>query len=115
MNQFDQLRKGSTNLLLLDILLDGTKYGYQIMRELDQRSEGYFKMTAALLYPALHQLEKEGLVESKWEEYPVKRRRKYYTITNKGRNALTKDQTAWQNFITNLLKTLKNPLPKIEG
>jgi DNA-binding PadR family transcriptional regulator len=83
-------------------------YGYQIMRELEQRSEGYFTMTAALLYPALHQLEAEGLVKSEWQEGQGKRRRKYYTITPKGRKALTSSQTEWETFLMNLQKTLKS-------
>ena len=77
------------------------------MRELEQRSAGYFTMTAALLYPALHQLEADGLVESEWQDNPGKRRRKYYTITSKGRIALSESQTEWQNFLVNLFKTLE--------
>jgi PadR family transcriptional regulator PadR len=108
MAKLQQLRKGSTPLLLLSILTADKMYGYQIMRELEQRSEGYFTMTAALLYPALHQLEAEGLVKSEWQEGQGKRRRKYYTITPKGRKALTSSQTEWETFLVNLQKTLKS-------
>jgi PadR family transcriptional regulator PadR len=112
MAKLQQLRKGSTPLLLLSILTADKMYGYQIMRELEQRSEGYFTMTAALLYPALHQLEAEGLVKSEWQEGQGKRRRKYYTITPKGRKALTSSQTEWETFLMNLQKTL-NSSPNI--
>jgi PadR family transcriptional regulator PadR len=107
MTKLQQLRKGSTPLLVLSVLAAEKMYGYQIMRELERRSEGYFTMTAALLYPALHQMEAEGLVKSEWQEGQGKRRRKYYYITSKGRKALTSNQAEWETFLTNLQKTLK--------
>jgi PadR family transcriptional regulator, regulatory protein PadR len=106
MSQLQQLRKGSTPLLILSIVINEKMYGYQIMRELEQRSQGYFSMTAALLYPALHQLEANGLVESEWQDGQGKRRRKYYTITSKGRKVLLESQSEWQTFLDNLFKTL---------
>ena len=107
MSEIQQLRRGSTRLLILSILAEERRYGYQIMRELEKRSEGYFTMTAALLYPALHQLELDGLVESEWEDGQGKRRRKYYTITSKGRGALSETRTEWQHFMTSLFKALE--------
>ncbi len=107
MSELQQLRKGSTPLLILTVLAREKMYGYQIMRELEQRSEGYFTMTAALLYPALHQMEMDGLLNSEWQEGQGKRRRKYYAITARGRRALAERQAAWESFIDNLRKTLK--------
>ncbi|HLO14187.1 MAG TPA: helix-turn-helix transcriptional regulator [Anaerolineales bacterium] len=107
MTQLQQLRKGSTPLLILSVLSTEKMYGYQIMRELERRSEGYFTMTAALLYPALHQLELDGLLKSEWQEGQGKRRRKYYAITPKGKNALAASQVEWKTFIANLQKTLE--------
>ena|SRR5215216_609335 len=107
MTQLQQLRKGSTSLLILSVLATDKMYGYQIMRELEQRSKGYFTMTAALLYPALHQLEIDGLLRSEWQEGQGKRKRKYYFITSKGRKALETNRTEWQTFIANLQKTLE--------
>jgi PadR family transcriptional regulator PadR len=108
MTQLQQLRKGSTPLLILSVLAKDKMYGYQIMRELEQRSEGYFTMTAALLYPALHQLEIDGLLISEWQEGQGNRKRKYYSITPKGRKALTASQTEWKTFIANMQKTLQS-------
>lgn len=107
MTQLQQLRKGSTPLLLLSVLADEPMYGYQIMREMERRSEGYFSMTAALLYPALHQLELDGLLKSDWQDGQGKRKRKYYSITPKGRNALAASQAEWKKFIANMQKTLE--------
>ena len=114
MTDIQQLRRGSTPLLILSVLSGGRMYGYQIMRELERRSEGYFTMTAALLYPALHQLEINGLVESEWEEVQGKRRRKYYAITPEGRKTLSRNRDEWQNFVSRLFKMMQPPTSTIE-
>src|SRR5215208_6678089 len=109
MTDLQQLRKGSTNLLILSILSDGRKHGYAIMRELEVRSEGYFTMTAALLYPALHQMEQDSLVEAEWESTPTaeaRRRRKVYAITPAGQKVLAAQQESWKVFVEQLFKTL---------
>ncbi len=107
-----QLRKGSTTILILSLLQEEAKYGYQIMRELEAQSDGYFTMTAALLYPALHHLEDEGFVQSEWRDGQGKRQRKYYVITEAGRNALKEQTAEWHTFVNNLFKTLE---PKTGG
>jgi PadR family transcriptional regulator, regulatory protein PadR len=107
MSELQQLRKGSTPMLILSVISSGKMYGYQIMRELEQRSDGYFSMTAALLYPAVHQLEQDGLVESQWEDGQGKRRRKYYTITTAGREALESSRSEWERFVSSLFKTMR--------
>jgi DNA-binding PadR family transcriptional regulator len=107
MSEIQQLRKGSTPMLILSVLSSGKMYGYQIMRELEGRSEGYFTMTAALLYPALHQLEQDGLVSSQWEDGQGRRQRKYYTISPAGRQALETSRSEWQRFVDSLQKTLR--------
>ena len=112
MSRIQELRKGSTPLLILSLLATEKMYGYQIMRELEQRSEGCFSMTAALLYPALHELEQQGLVESEWAEGQGKRRRRYYTITDLGRKALVDNQAEWKQFVTSLFRTLQDPLAR---
>lgn len=114
MNQLQQFRKGSTVILILSVLQDEPKYGYQIMREIEHRSEGYFKMTAALLYPALHRLDESGLVESEWRKEEGKHRRKYYKITDAGRQALAEHAREWGIFFNKLLATLKPIWPLAE-
>ncbi|MGB1251166.1 MAG: PadR family transcriptional regulator [Candidatus Promineifilaceae bacterium] len=114
MRPLNQLRKGSTTILVLSTLSDTPKYGYQIMREIEERSDGYFTMTAALLYPALHKLEKEGLIEGEWQAGVGKRRRKYYTITQSGAQALGQNLAAWQEFVGKLFETVQAP-PNLVG
>ncbi len=115
MSEVQQLRKGSTPLLILSVLNQKKMYGYEIMRELERRSEGYFMMTAALLYPALHQLEMDGLLDSEWQEGQGKRKRRYYSITAKGKKALVASRAEWENFIARLQKTLSAPLGTAGG
>ena len=74
-------------------------YGYQIIRELDRRSQGYFKFKEGTLYPALHRLEKTGLISGEWEMLSNGRHRRYYRITDKGRANLAVEKTHWQDFL----------------
>jgi PadR family transcriptional regulator PadR len=73
-------------------------YGYQIIRELERRSEGYFKFKEGTLYPALHRLEKAGLIEGKWQTLSSGRQRRYYYITDKGRRVLAEKMSQWREF-----------------
>jgi DNA-binding PadR family transcriptional regulator len=97
--EFQQIRKGSTRTLILSLLTEEAKYGYQIARELERRSEGYFEVSEGLMYPTLHQMEREGLLQAEWQTPAGKRRRKYYTITPKGRRQLRDSVVEWKSFI----------------
>jgi PadR family transcriptional regulator PadR len=98
----DQIRKGSTEILILSLLAAEPMYGYQISQELAERSSGYFDMKEGLLYPTLHRMQKEGLLASEWRQVGEVRRRKYYTLTAKGREILGEQSVEWQRFIENL-------------
>jgi len=101
----DQLRKGSTTVLILALLEDQAMYGYQISRELERRSQGYFTMKEGLLYPALHQMEEDGLIIGQWKTIE-NRQRKYYRITSRGRKQLVQSAAEWQTFTSQLLKLI---------
>ena len=92
------LLKGSSNSLLLSLLDGRTMYGYQIVKELEARSQGYFKFKEGTLYPALHRLEKSGLISSQWEILANGRQRRNYNITDKGRATLAQEKTQWLDF-----------------
>jgi DNA-binding PadR family transcriptional regulator len=92
------MMKGNIDSLLLCLISQQPMYGYQIMRELDGRSHGYFRFKEGTLYPALHRLEKSGLVLGKWHTLPGGRQRRYYHITAKGRAALAEKTAQWQDF-----------------
>ena len=84
-----QLKKGVIEILILKLLSREKMYGYQLLQELDTRSEGIFKMKEGTLYPVLYRLEDDGFISSLWEDpgnSSDKRKvpRKYYQITEKG-------------------------------
>jgi len=79
---------GSTSLLVLSLLRDGDKYGYEMISQLALRSEGVFELKEGTLYPVLHQLEREGSLESYTAQAASGRARKYYRLTPKGLRVL---------------------------
>jgi len=91
------LQRGSAELLVLALLRDRPMYGYEIIRELRERSEGYFAMEEGLLYPALHRLEREELVRAEWKLVDGRKRR-YYAITESGLAALSSATAEWATF-----------------
>ena len=92
------LLKGNTNSLLLCLLSKQPMYGYQIVKELEERSQGYFRFKEGTLYPALHRLEKAGLLEGRQEQLPNGHERRYYYITAKGREDMVRKVNEWQDF-----------------
>jgi PadR family transcriptional regulator PadR len=92
------LLKSNIDSLLLCLISDQPMYGYQIIKELENRSQGYFKFKEGTLYPALHRLEKSGLIEGKWQILPSGQQRKYYTITEKGLASLAEKRSNWFEF-----------------
>ena len=99
MAQSPELMKGSSESLLLCLVGQQPMYGYQIVREIEKRSQGYFKFKEGTLYPALHRLEKAGLVVGRWQMLPSGRQRRYYYITDKGRRTLTEKMNQWRDFL----------------
>ena len=92
------LLSGSTTLLVLSLLSTGDKYGYEMIAELDERSDHTFTLKEGTLYPILHGLEKEGAVKSYTKEADTGRTRKYYRITRKGLKALEEQKKEWVAF-----------------
>ena len=95
-----ELLKGNTETLILSLLTENTMYGYQIVKEMGQRSSGYFRFKEGTLYPALHRLEKSGLVQGQWKEASTGVPRRYYQITAKGEQVLTERLEEWRRFST---------------
>ena len=93
-----QLLRGIVEPLLLLIIADFPIYGYEIARELERRSEGYINLTASTLYSALRRLERRGLVLSSWDQV-AKQKRRYYALTEQGRQLLAEELGQWQSFL----------------
>ncbi|UCC67634.1 MAG: helix-turn-helix transcriptional regulator [Armatimonadota bacterium] len=90
--------KGNTLTLILTLLEKQAMYGFQIAKEIDRRTDGVLRFREGLLYPALHQLEKEGLVESEWRVSSQGPRRKYYLLTRRGRKEAARLRERWSVF-----------------
>jgi len=95
-----ELIKVSVDSLLLCLISQQPMYGYQIIKELERKSQGYFKFKEGTLYPALHRLESAGLIEGKWQTLPRGRQRRYYYVTDKGSRVLVVKMNQWRDFLT---------------
>jgi DNA-binding PadR family transcriptional regulator len=94
--------KGHLDLLLLAVLADGgSVHGYAVITALRERSEGAFDVPEGTVYPALHRLERAGLVVSRWEQ-ATPRRRRVYELTRDGQLARTAKQSEWRNFVNSV-------------
>lgn len=96
-----ELIKGSTVTLILNSLKKEPTYGYGLIKEIENRSNGVFQFKEGTLYPILHDLEKNKLIESYWEAENG-RRRKYYRITKKGITELESRENEWRLFSTTM-------------
>jgi PadR family transcriptional regulator, regulatory protein PadR len=85
----------SATPLVLGILAEGESYGYAILKQINELSDGQLEWTDGLLYPLLHRLERLGHVKSAWDAPPGRRRRKYYRITAEGRAELARQHRQW--------------------
>jgi len=103
------LRKGSVRALVLSLLQEQPMYGYQLSKELRRRSGGYFEFKEGTLYPALHSMEKEGLLRGEWQVVEEGPSRKYYYLTDKGREELARSRRDWATFAERLLALLGKP------
>jgi PadR family transcriptional regulator PadR len=96
----EQMRKGTTTVIILNLLAERERpmYGYEIIQELEARSQGLFHFKEGLIYPRLHELERQGLLWSEWQGEEGTRRRKFYAITDAGRHRLEKELQGWRTF-----------------
>lgn len=101
-----ELLKGSTVILILNLLDKKSMYGYEMIKEMDDKSNGVFSLKEGTLYPILHTLESECLVEAYWSESEEGRKRKYYKITNKGKLQLKEKKKEWNLFRSTIDKVL---------
>ena len=93
-----ELKKGSAELLVLSLVEDRARHGYEISKLIETRSEGALKFNVASLYPLLYRLEARGWIEGRWIEKPSQRRRRYYRLTAQGRKVLAAQRQGWQKF-----------------
>ncbi len=97
-----ELKKGSTEMLIMALVEDVPRHGYEIARLIEVRSDGVLQFHAASLYPLLYRMEKRGLVRGQWVEKAGQRRRRYYRLTPAGRKVLAAQRNTWQEFFSAL-------------
>jgi PadR family transcriptional regulator, regulatory protein PadR len=93
-----ELIGASTNLLVLAALARRPSYGYEIVRRINEAAGGVFTWQEGTIYPLLHKLQKDRLVSAQWREAENGRKRKYYTVTPRGRSALQQHVSHWHQF-----------------
>ena len=93
----NELMKGSTTLLILNLLEKENLYGYQLIKKLSEESENIFNLKEGTLYPILHGLEEKGVISSYWDDTTGKKR-KYYSITKQGKKQLKESKEEWKVF-----------------
>ncbi len=100
-----ELLKGSTTMLILNLLKDSNMYGYEMIKRLKEKSNDVFELKEGTLYPILHGLEEKGFITSYWDETGTKKR-KYYSITKKGKEQLKERQEEWKIFSSGINQVL---------
>jgi PadR family transcriptional regulator, regulatory protein PadR len=98
-NDDREWKKGSAELLILSLLDDGPRHGYDIAKLIDTRSGGALHFRVTSLYPLLYRLEERGLIEGRWVEKAAQRRRRYYRLTSTGRALLDRQRRSWKEFV----------------
>jgi transcriptional regulator len=97
-----ELKRGSTEVLILALLEERDRHGYDLAQQIEQRSSGEISFHVASLYPSLYRMEEKGLIEGRWVEKPGQRRRRYYRLTKSGKKALASQRTVWDGFFSAL-------------
>ena len=115
-----QMLDGNVETLLLAILEAGPSYGYAIVKELNERSEGVLRLGEGTIYPVLHRLEEKKLISANWRLAESGRERKYYRLIPKGHKALAANRQQWQMLSAAMDKVLGSagnflPKPQVKG
>jgi len=106
MIEIQNLTKVCNEDLILSILSEGKKHGYQLALEIEDKSAGMFLFKHGTLYPILHKLEKDKLIKGTWKKEGPRRKVKYYVLTAEGKKQLARDIGDWQIFYQRLFKIL---------
>ena len=94
-----ELKKGSAELLILSLVEDRPRHGYDIGQLIELRSRGTLRFNVASLYPLLYRLEKRGWIRGRWVEKAGQRRRRYYRLTAAGEKILAAQREGWREFV----------------
>jgi transcriptional regulator len=108
-----EMLKGHLDMIVLAALSAGPAHGYAVIVEIRRRSRGRFDLPEGTIYPALHRLERSGLLASKWVISESGRQRRIYSLTTRGEKALGERRAVWQQFAEGIGGLLRaNPCKK---
>jgi PadR family transcriptional regulator, regulatory protein PadR len=99
-----EVKKGSAETLILALLEERQRHGYEIARLIEARSGGAIAFQVPSLYPMLYRLEKRGLIQGRWVEKAGERRKRFYRLTGEGREVLQRQRSFWGQFVAALDK-----------
>jgi PadR family transcriptional regulator, regulatory protein PadR len=94
-----ELKKGSAELLILSLVEDRQRHGYEICKLIESRSAGALRFNVASLYPMLYRIEKRGWIQGRWVDKAGQRRRRYYRMSAAGKKVLRAQRTHWHSFV----------------
>jgi transcriptional regulator len=103
-----ELLKGTLSLLILSLLSRKPMYGYEIAATVHRETDGTFTWREGSLYPSLHKMQTDGLITGEWEEKETGRKRRYYHITPKGREALQEKMKSWSEICQAVNRIMEN-------
>ena len=97
-----ELVAASSRPLVLSILAAGDQYGYEVIKQVKRLSGGDLEWSPGMVYPLLHRLERDGLIEGSWELTGRGRPRKYYRLTARGQQQMASDRESWRKVSATL-------------
>ena len=109
--EIQSLARNCHEAMLLALLSGGPHHGYQLALELEQKSAGAFRFNHGTLYPILHKLEQQGLIQGNWLDEQTKRKRKSYSLTAAGHDRLAGQIAAWRGFFFNFFSVIGEESP----
>jgi transcriptional regulator len=102
-----EVKRGSTEMLILALVEDRPRHGYEIAKLIEERSDGVLQFHPASLYPLLYRMEKRGLIKGTWIEKAGQRRRRFYKLMPEGKKVLNEQRQTWADFFAALDRVAK--------
>ena len=104
------LMRGTLDMLILKSLSAGSQHGYGVLEWIEIATESRLQILEGTIYPALHRLEKRGLIQSSWGTSEHNRRAKFYSLTESGRLQFEKETSMWLSYVSTMAKALEAPI-----
>ena len=100
--ELKSIKRACSETLILSLLKDRPMHGYEMCKEIEKRSTGYFTLKHGTLYPILHKFEKQGFIAGTWSDSEKEKPKKYYKLTKKGKNYYMENAKLWNQFLKSI-------------